>query len=713
MLTRRQFLAVSLLAGAGLVLPAKWSQARGSDAGFSPTSTAEALASILDPTTVPKYVTPLIRPPAMPRTSEITLPDSSLADYYEIAMRQFTQYILPPPPYMTLAPTPVWSYGSANAPSTFNYPAFTIEATRDKPVRVKWINDLVDADGRYLPHLLWVDQTLHWANPPGPPDMMGMLQAPYTGPVPMITHVHGAHTTQESDGYPEAWYLPDANNIPADYFKNGGYYDTFKAGFNAAWGVAWEAGSAIFQYPNDQRATTLWYHDHSLGITRVNVYAGPAGFYLIRGGSDDLPAGVLPGPAPSTFIDPFGPYYEIPIVIQDRSFNADGTLFYPSNRVFFEGLEPEQLRIPFTPDPGCDGLESDVHAIWNPEFFGNTIVVNGRTWPYLNVEQRRYRFRFLNGCQARFLILKLVTGDPAAPRPVTPALPFWQIGSEGGFLPQPVQLDELLVAPAERADVIVDFTTVPEGSAVYLINEGPDQPYGGGVPETDFPAAAWATTGQVMKFSVGPIVGIDSSTDPASLVLPAFTPLGAADNTRALSLNEEDSSNVRVITDSQGNVVSACDDPDAEVFGPTEALLGTVVAGAPVHLDWMADVTEDPTVGSTEIWEIYNFTMDAHPIHVHLVQFQVVNRQALVTDTEGEVMTPVELSGMPRDPEQWEMGYKDTVIAYPGEVTRIKAQFDQTGLFVWHCHILEHEDNEMMRPYQVVRRIYLPFIRVV
>ena len=182
-----------------------------------------------------------------------------------------------------------------------------------------------------------------------------LTQAPYTGPVPMVTHVHGAHTTEESDGYTEAWYLPDANNIPAGYSRGGSFFEDFKDKFNAEWGVEWEPGTATFQYPNDQRATTLWYHDHTLGLTRLNVYAGPAGFYLIRGGPDDLPAGELPGPAPGEGDDPFGTYYELPIVIQDRTFNQDGTLFYPSSRAFFEGLEPDQLRIPFTPDPACDG----------------------------------------------------------------------------------------------------------------------------------------------------------------------------------------------------------------------------------------------------------------------------------------------------------------------------------------------------------------------
>jgi bilirubin oxidase len=345
----------------------------------------------------------------------------------------------------------------------------------------------------------------------------------------------------------------------------------------------------------------------------------------------------------------------------------------------------------------------------NPEFFGQTMVVNGRTWPSLEVERRRYRFRFLNGCNSRFVIIKMVTGDPTA-RPASAALPFWQIGAEGGFLSTPVQLEQLLIAPAERADVIVDFTDVPEGTQIYLINEGPDEPFGGGIPGVDFSYADVNTTGQVMRFDVVPIVGSDTSTDPASLTLPAIAPLGAAVRTRKLSLNEEESTSVRVITDENGNIVLACDDEDAEIFGPTEALLGTVEGGLPVPMSWMGDISENPGVGETEVWEIYNFTADAHPIHVHLVQFEVMDRQGLATDADEAVITPVQIIGNARPPEQWEMGPKDMVIAYPGEVTRIKAKFDLEGLYVWHCHIVEHEDNEMMRPYRVVNKKYMPLI---
>ena len=339
--------------------------------------------------------------------------------------------------------------------------------------------------------------------------MRGSDAEPYQGPVPIVTHLHGGHSTDESDGYPEAWYLPQANNIPAGFATTGTWYNFFRAKFAAVWGGTWEPGSARFMYPNDQRASTLWYHDHTLGMTRLNVYAGPAGFYLLRGGSSDLPVGTLPGPAPALG-DPAGmSYYEIPIAIQDRSFNADDSLFYPDNRAFFEGLHTGQLQIPFIPRSGCTG-PSDVSPIWNPEFFGNTIVVNGRTWPFLDVEQRRYRFRFLNGCDSRFLVLKLSRDG----------LPFWQIGADGGFLPAPARLDQLLMGPAERADVIVDFTSVPVGTEVVLLNLGPDEPFGGGVPDDDFDVSDPETTGLVMQFRVVSARSNDVSTPPEALVLP-------------------------------------------------------------------------------------------------------------------------------------------------------------------------------------------------
>jgi FtsP/CotA-like multicopper oxidase with cupredoxin domain len=664
-ITRKQLLQYGAAAGASMYLPLRFGL---------PTAFAQIPGGTLPPGDITKYVTPLVIPPAMPRTSVLPQRGGRPVSYYEIAVRQFSQHILPQS--MGLPPTTVWSYGSVNHPGTFNYPAFTIESRWQTPTRVKWMNQLVDANGNYLPHLLPVDQTLHWANPPGGidgRDSRGLDPTRYMGPVPIVTHLHGGHSGQESDGFAEAWYLPTANNIPSGNARVGSYYDTFRAQAESLYGQAWTPGSAVFQYDNNQAATTMWYHDHSLGMTRSNVYAGPAGFYVLRGGPGDGVVGTLPGPAPQMG-DPAGmTYYEIPIAIQDRSFNADGSLFYPGTRAFFEELDPDQLQIPFIPDQACSG-PSDISPIFNPEFFGNTMVVNGKTWPYLEVEQRRYRFRFLNGCNSRFLILKM-SND----------LPFWQIGAEGGFLPTPVQLDRLLMGLAERADVIVDFTNVPVGTEIILQNIAPDEPFGGGEPGEEFEPADPDTTGQVMKFIVRRRQGRDPSTPPSQLVLPTPAPLPDASVTRRVSLNEEDSETV-FVSEVGENIILDCNSETP--FGPRHALLGTVAGGAGVPLHWDDPITENPAVGATEVWEMYNFTADAHPIHIHEVTFDVVNREVIE-------------SGAVRDPELWEAGRKDTVVSYPGEITRVKATFDRPGLFVWHCHIVEHEDHEMMRPYVI------------
>ena len=678
----------------------------------------ETFGAIQDPTLVPKYVSPLVKPPALVRETKIKNKGMKNAEYYEIAVRQFQQQILP----AGFPLTTVWSYGPADATTydlanRFFYPAFTIETKWKKPVVVKWVNGLVNPDGTFIPHLIPVDPSLHWANPigqrdrrPNPTDDPAYWTHPwidlmgnYVGPVPMITHVHGAHTTEDSDGYPEAWYLPAANNIGDATYTVGTFHDYFAGKYP---GLDWGPGYVTFTYPNDQRATTLWYHDHTLGMTRVNVYAGPAGFYLLRGGPDDmvldsrdLTPAILPSPAPGKQINPFGTFYEIPIAIQDRSFNADGSLYYPDNRAFFEGLDPAQLQIPFTYDQlgihpdangwglGCDDEVSDVAPIWNPEFFGNMMVVNGQTWPFLDVEQRRYRFRLLNGCNSRFLIL-----DFSA----IPGVEVWQIGAEGGFLAAPVNHTAtgglLLMGPAERADVIVDFTNVPLGNYV-LGNVGPDEPFGGGIPGVDFDPADPLTTGQVMQFNVlGPAVTPDTTTPAQFLQLPAITPLVPDAPARQLSLNEEESKNINVSDDGAGGLIYDC--ATGVPFGPTAALLGTYnpATGVSTPMLWMDPISENPSVGTTEVWEIYNFTMDAHPIHLHLVQFQVLDR---------EPMPGMPGAGVPRPPEAWESGFKDTVIAYPDEITRVKARFDIAGLYVWHCHIVEHEDNEMMRPYHV------------
>ena len=692
MISRRDFLKLSGVVGLSALVTTKY--------GGVLRVFAQASGLTLAPTAIPKYVTPLLIPPQMPRAG-LLQSGKHWIDYYEISVKQFQQQILPAP----LPMTTVWGYGPAKAlspkaPMIYNAPSLTIEANWNRPVRIKWINDLKDADGNYLPHLLPVDPTLHWANPPG--GTTGRDTRPtftstpgrYTGPVPMIPHVHGAiGVGDESDGYAEAWWLPKAANIPDGYARVGTWYDFFANKAKGKFGVTWGPGFATFQYPNDQRASTIWYHDHTLGMTRLNVYAGPAGFFIIRGGPagdlavkdrrTGLPA-LLPRPAPNELdqILPDRTYYEIPMAIQDRAFNDDGSLFYPDARAFFGDVDPEGPINSFIPD-------SDVSPIWNPEFFGNSIIVNGNTWPFLQVERRRYRLRLLNGCDARTLMLKFED----------PRVKVWQIGNETGFLVAPVNMNDtqiypnevldgtarLLMGPAERADLIVDFSAVPNGTSFRLLNLGPDVPFYG-FPIASEDVADPQTTGQVMEFRVLAPTSKDLSTPPQFLKLPAISPLPAEIRTRPVCLAELTS----------------------PIFGdlPVEARLGTVDGSGNYQImKWMDPVTENPQVGDTEIWEFYNTTVDAHPMHIHEVAFEVINRQGITIsnqDTEaGTGIVQVDPNSPARPPEPWERGRKDTVLALPGEVTRVKATFASAGQFVWHCHIVEHEDNEMMRPYRI------------
>lgn len=733
-------------------------------------------ATPLDPALIPKYATPLVIPPVMKSTGT--------ANSYDIAVREFKQQILP----AGYPATRVWSYGPAADPvpavapaanSQFNYPAYTIETTANTPVHVRWRNELVtidpttglpypegDAQRKFLRHFLPLDQTLHWANPAATgctdgsnrPDCDTLNPSPYQGPVPIVTHLHGAHVDTHSDGYPEAWWLPVASNIPAGYSRKGTLFDD-ATGTNPG-----NRGYADYLYRNDQPATTLWFHDHSLGITRANVYAGPAAFWLIRGGPNDgakdgvtqQPA-VLPGPAPvagetvMALNTPNNPVRnkirEIPIVIQDRSFNTDGSLAYPDTRAFFDGFTG-----PYVPD-------SDIAPTWNPEAFFNTMVVNGTTWPTMQVAPAKYRLRLLNGCNSRFLNLALFVLSPKKTK-YTSELPIYQIGAEQGFLPKVVEIktgyatplpgngtspirkkgpraqQALLLALAERADIIVDFSGLANGTVIRMINTAPDAPFGG------FPdlAADPKTTGQVMEFVVNSTMTQPSdatATSPFNLVLKAETALGAPMVTRQVSLNEEESATT-CVDPATNLVIPGATPPNCGAgvpIAPKAAKLGTVdltnpavPAGIPLMWSDMTgtsqpkqitlqdgtvmtiNVTENPKAGNTEMWEIYNFTVDAHPIHLHLVRFELVNREIFDTvfgipgtfrnqrpTRSGKQTYNPTLKISP--PEFGEMGYKDTIIAYPGQITRVKAKFDIAGLYLWHCHILEHEDNEMMRPF--------------
>ena len=766
------------------------------------TATAAPLpGGTLDPLTIPKYVSPLVIPPVMKDAA-----GGNSTNDYDIAVRQFKQQILPAP----LPPTTVWSYGPAGDPvptggvapaanSQFNYPAYTIEAKSGMPITVDWINDLVERDangdptGNWLPHLLSVDQTLHWANPGAQcdgiearTDCRGSSATPYAGPVPIVTHVHGAHVQPDSDGYPEAWWLPDAAaggfdcvdaadaDPAADKYVCQGTLTNQYGTPNTANGVA------AFSYPNDQPSTTLWYHDHTLGMTRNNVYAGPAGFWLIRdpdgvNGETGLGADmVLPGPAPlagQTVLElnvPTNPVRqgvrEIPVVIQDRSFNADGSLFYPTARAFFEGLPDDNttLPIPFIGDPNGQtatlpsGIvvpaDSDISPIWNPEAFFNVMVVNGVSWPQLEVAPAIYRLRLLNGSNSRFLNLAMFEVNPGGELVTSAEHPFYQIGAEQSTLPQVVEIQTgfatsmvtgdplpvknqgknpgnappkqaaahkdqaLLMGLAERADVLVDFRGLENGTVIRMINTAPDAPFGG-FPDV---AADPDTSGQIMQFVVNTALNGASPTDPAGATpatapnMLALTPVEDVDTyptaigaTEALALLEEESMVVCAAVSPSGLVTyidlgnqtfdpldpaNICFAAGGVPWAPMAAVLGTGDALTATPQLWSDPITSNPLSGATEQWDLTNVSADAHPIHLHLVKFKVLGRTAI---GGGPGLVPG--NGV----QPWETGWKDTVIAYPGEVTSVAATFDIDGLYVWHCHIVEHEDNEMMVPFCV------------
>jgi spore coat protein A len=513
-----------------------------------------------------RRLTPFVdRLPILPTLKPGSKSDKST--FYTVRMKEMFQKL-----HRDLPPTRLWGYNGM-------YPGPTFDVQRGNKAYVKWLNNLPRK------HFLPIDTTIHGAGKTQPQTRT-------------VVHLHGGRTPAHSDGYPEAWFTRD--------FKQTGPFFRRK----------------IYEYPNIERATTLWYHDHTLGITRLNIYAGLAGFYLIRDKNEqslNLPKGK----------------YEIPLLIQDRSFNKDGSLFYPKQPT------PATPKLPFP---------SIV-----PEFFGDTILVNGKVWPFLEVEPRKYRFRLLNGSNARFYRLTLTSGQS-----------FTQIGSDGGLLRTPVQLKKIIIAPSERLDVILDFSKF-KGQTITLTNDAP-APFPDGVPGNLDPK----TTGLVMQFRVtSPLKGKDTSTVPAHLSRIAPLPANQARKTRNLTLVQT-----------------------TDRFGRQLLLLD--------NKRWSAPVTEKPREGTIEIWRLINTTTDTHPIHVHLVDFRILNRQPFNLQHFNKTGKLV-FTGPPVPPTPGERGRKDTVRANPGEVTRIVARFYPfTGRYVWHCHILEHEDNEMMRPFSVI-----------
>ena len=456
--------------------------------------------------------------------------------YYRIAMRQFEAKV-----HRDMKPTLLSGYGASS-------PGPTLETRSGHGLLVEWVNEL---PGK---HFLPIDHSIHGAGAEKPE-------------VRTVVHLHGGKTPPESDGYPDRWYVPNK--------------------------------SEICYYPSVQDAAMLWYHDHTLGINRLNVFAGLLGAFIVRDDVED--SLILPGGK-----------YEIPLVIFDRIFDLNG-----------------QLNYPVSPDP---------EKPWTPEVFGDAMLVNGKVLPYLEVEPRNYRFRTLNGSNARFLHLSLSNAHP-----------FRQIGTDQGLLPAPVEIEKVFLAPGERADLIVDFAGM-DGSDVVLKND----------------------TLPVMQFRVGQSVSQKASVVPQSLRPVRKIAESAATKTRTLSLVEVDDLKQRPVTMLLNNA------------------------------HWNMPVTENPVLDSTEIWELANTTDDSHPIHLHLVRFQILDRRSFdVAAYWNSGQLRYKAPAVP--PAPGEAGWKDTVRADPGMVTRIIAKFEgYTGRYVWHCHILEHEDNEMMRPFDVI-----------
>jgi spore coat protein A len=493
-------------------------------------------------------LTPFVDPLPLPGVAQPVVGHPGGAAHYELAMTEQFQQL-----HRDLPHTRVWGYAGS-------YPGPTIEASRDETVTVRWINDLRVAESGVLrtAHPLLVDECLHG------PDVTG--QTPVA-----VVHLHGGKVPPDSDGYPE---------------------DAFPPG----------SSSPIYTYPNIQPAGTLWYHDHALGITRLNVMMGLAGFYLLRDSVEaslNLPAG----------------QYEVPLAIQDRSFRADGSLRYPE--------------------------------MWHEHFFGDTILVNGKVWPYFNVHRGKYRFRMLNGSNSRAYTLSLSNGAA-----------FWQIGTDLGLINAPVAMTSFTILPGERVEVVIDFAPYAPGTEILLHNSAP-------APFPGFPGVG--VIPNIMKFVVGSQTG---HTAPLPATLAVVPPI-----------NPEDVSIERVL-DLRLAPNTHCPDHHGQVW---------TIDG----LMW-DDITEFPTLDSTEIWTWRNNSGISHPMHMHLVMFQILNRQA-IDDFTGEPTGPL----LP--PAHFENGWKDTVDAWPGHFTRVITQFTGfTGLYPYHCHILEHEDHEMMRQFIVL-----------
>jgi spore coat protein A len=592
---------------------------------------------LLDPMSVHKYVSPL--PNLLDSKSIFTPTASRGVTTYNIGMYETTSNILGVVDVKdtngnvvgtTSFQTDIYAYGTSQA--TASFPAKSIQVQSGRPVQVHWTNSLGTQDS-YL-----MSQYMDMSPGMMTPDMMAM---PANNGIPTVPHLHGGHTEAASDGTPNQWFTGLLPETP-------GGKPVIDRGIDA------KKANDTFVYANDQRAATLWYHDHAMGYTRTNVYAGLMGMYIVR---DETDTGLKNNPAGL----PSGAY-ELPLAIADRMFTDQGQLYYPHQ----------------ADNTGATRML--------PEAFGDVMTVNGKAWPVQHVEPRNYRFRMLNASDSRFLDLWLTKdNDPNQ----TPAAKLMQVGSDQGLLSKPAALDKLLFGPGERADVVVDFSKFAPGTKIILRNDAAT-PYSDGDPVDP------ETTGQVMEFIVDAPLN-KSYPNPAlkSTIVPAIKPLVADAPALKVGLFEMEATETN----------PAAPDPVAAnaPFTVITPMLGTLKEGP---LAFSAPVTEKIQLGKTVVWEIYNTTEDVHPVHIHLAAFQVQNRQDFTTSidvkTGATIYSP---GGAILKPQANELGWKDTVLVYPGQMTRVIAKYDRLGDYIWHCHIMSHEESDMMRKFSVVAKL--------
>ncbi len=547
----------------------------------------------------------------------------------------------------------------------------TFLASSGVPINVTWMNMLPLTGGHILPFDPSIMMNMG-SNTPMNPDML-----------PIVVHLHGGHLASIYDGYPTSGLLQMGGDMSG---MTGMSTDTYT-------------------YDNSQQSAMIWYHDHSLGLTRLNVYAGLAGSYMIEDANrlDLVAKGILP----STFGT-----YDTPLMIADRSFTAEGQLYFPGASPTDElpgtgGATVADVLPPNYVDLG-GGFPTAV-----PEYYGDFIMVNGTAWPHAHVTLGDMMFDLVNGSDSRFFTLRL---DDARVKVTL-------VGTDGGLLEKPIvvmdgdgvdeQYEQIIFAPGDRLQLMFDFSQLQAGDKVHLLNTGAAfEPFKGidsegllraGVNDDGTPAPVVAATladsvGQIMEFRAIAGTAWHSEMNEFTVLNPDFTAVdpAIASVTRKLGIFEFEDQFDRIMP----------------ILGTAEVkkdYQGVEHVGA---LGWDAPVTERVQLGDTEIWEFYNTTADAHPVHVHLGEYQVLGRYYISESDDNQdgitgndlgdlIDTRTDLPGIQNlRPE--DTGLQDTVWVGPGEALKIIMKFDRPGDYVWHCHILSHEDHDMMRPIKVI-----------